>query len=335
MRDQEIPVVDLRPYFEGGESGKAAVAKAVDEACRAIGFLVISGHGVDETLIESMRKVSRRYFDLPTDEKLRLKMPPDRYRGYTPMGTEGLAASLDEVAPPDLKESFSIGPVDVIDDEYHSSERAGAFFAANTWPDQPGEMREVWESYYREMESLATSLMRIFALALDLPESWFDDKVDRHITNFSVIHYPEPEGDPVPGQLRAGAHTDYGSLTILQKDAAAGGLQVQRDDGSWLDVPNLPGTFVVNLGDLMAEWTNDRWRSTMHRVVLPDVESRSKSDRYSMTFFHQPNYDAVVECIPTCCDERNPARYGKTTSGEHVVMKINKHRAPDQVEAGN
>ncbi|MEM7500396.1 MAG: 2-oxoglutarate and iron-dependent oxygenase domain-containing protein [Pseudomonadota bacterium] len=335
MRDQEIPVVDLRPYFEEGESGKAAVARAVDKACRAIGFLVISGHRIDEALIESMRKVSRRYFDLPTDEKLRLKMPPDRYRGYTPMGTEGLAASLDEVAPPDLKESFSIGPVDAVDDEYHGSERAGAFFAPNTWPEQPGEMREVWESYYREMESLATSLMRVFALALDLPERWFDDKVDRHITNFSVIHYPEPDGDPVPGQLRAGAHTDYGSLTILQKDAAAGGLQVQRDDGSWIDVPNLPGTFVVNLGDLMAEWTNDRWRSTMHRVVLPDVDSRSKSDRYSMTFFHQPNYDAVVECIPTCCDEGNPARYGKTTSGEHVVMKINKHRAPDQVEAGN
>ncbi|MEM7278401.1 MAG: 2-oxoglutarate and iron-dependent oxygenase domain-containing protein [Pseudomonadota bacterium] len=332
MKDSvEIPVVDLAPYFEGTDAGKASVARAVDEACCAIGFLVISGHGIDETLIESMREVSRRYFDLPVDEKLRLKMPTDCYRGYTPIGTEGLAASLDQVAPPDLKESFSIGPVDAADDEYHSKSRAGPFFATNMWPEQPAEMREIWEAYYRVMESLATSLMRIFALALDLPEHWFDDKVDRHITNFSVIHYPEPKGEPIPGQLRAGAHTDYGSLTILQKDEADGGLQVQRDDGSWIDVPNLPGTFVVNLGDLMAEWTNDRWRSTMHRVVLPDMDRRGQSDRYSMPFFHQPNYDAVVECIPTCCSEDNPARYGKTTSGEHVVMKINKHRAPDQV----
>lgn len=329
MSNLEIPVIDLAAYFEGSERGKASVARAVDDACRAIGFLVISGHGVDEALSETMREVSGRYFDLATDEKLLLKMPSDCYRGYTPIGTEGLAASLDQVAPPDLKESFSIGPLNAADDEYHKGPQAGPFFADNTWPDQPEGMREIWEAYYRAMENLATSLMRIFALALDLPEHWFDDKVDRHITNFSVIHYPEPEGESIPGQLRAGAHTDYGSLTILQKDDAPGGLQVQGDDGSWIDVPNVPGSFVVNLGDLMAEWTNDRWRSTMHRVVLPDTESRGSSNRYSMAFFHQPNYDAVVECIPTCCTEDNPARYGKTTSGEHVVMKITKHRAPE------
>ncbi len=325
----EIPVIDLGPYFEGTEAGKASVALAVDQACRDIGFLVISGHGVEPELIDAMREVSKRYFDLPAEEKLRLRMPPDRYRGYTPIGTEGLAASLDQVAPPDLKESFSIGPVNAPDDVYHKGPQAGPFFADNNWPERPADMRATWEAYYLAMEKLATSLMRIFALALGLPEHWFDDKVDRHITNFSVIHYPEPRGDSPSGQLRAGAHTDYGSLTILQKDDAPGGLQVQDHDGSWIDVPHVPGSFVVNLGDLMAEWTNDRWRSTMHRVVMPETGQREVSDRYSMAFFHQPNYDAVVECIATCCSADNPARYGKTTSGEHVVMKIEKHRAPD------
>jgi len=331
MVTPSIPIIDIAPYFEGSPTGKQHVAEAVDRACREIGFLVISGHGIEPQTITAMREVSRRYFALPVEEKLRLRMPTDRYRGYTPMGSEGLAASLDQVAPPDLKESFSIGPVSVPNDEYHKGPQAGPFFADNFWPDQPEDMRAVWETYYLAMEQLATSLMRIFALALGLPEHWFDDKVDRHITNFSVIHYPEPVGDPPSGQLRAGAHTDYGSLTILQKDDAPGGLQVQGHDGSWLEVPHVPGSFVVNLGDLMAEWTNDRWRSTMHRVVMPDTEERSHSDRYSMAFFHQPNYDAVIECIPTCCSADRPARYGKTTSGEHVVMKIEKHRAPDQV----
>lgn len=333
MAIAEIPVIDIAPYLEGSEEDKRRVAAAVDQACRDIGFLVISGHGIAPELIAAMREVSQRYFALPTEEKLLLRMPVDRYRGYTPMGSEGLAASLDKVAPPDLKESYSIGPVRVPDDAYHKGPQAGPFFAENQWPEQPADMRRIWESYYLAMEALATSLMRIFALALDLPEHWFDDKVDHHITNFSVIHYPEPVGVPPSGQLRAGAHTDYGSLTILQKDDAPGGLQVQGQDGSWLDVPHIPGSFVVNLGDLMAEWTNDRWCSTMHRVVMPAPDQHGHSDRYSMAFFHQPNYDAVVECIPTCCSAEHPARYGKTTSGEHVVMKIEKHRAPDRVSS--
>lgn len=328
MSSMAIPVIDLSPYFEGTDTGKAAVAKAVDDACRSIGFLVIDGHGVDPELIAQMRQVSRAYFELPLEQKMQLKMPVDKYRGYTPMGTEGLAASLDEVAPPDLKESFSIGPVNAPDDDYHKGPQAGPFFADNDWPNQPAAMREIWESYYLEMERLAASLMRIFALALDMPENWFDDKVDRHITNFSVIHYPHPNTPPLPNQLRAGEHTDYGSLTIVQKDDAPGGLQVQTPDGDWIDAPHVPGSFVVNLGDLMSEWTNDRWRSTLHRVAVPPADAGGDTDRMSMTFFHQPNYDAVVECIPTCCSASNPARYGRTTSGEHVVMKITKHRQP-------
>jgi len=327
MSDSPVPVVDIGPYLAGSSVGKSQVAAAVDEACRNLGFLAISGHDIDPDLIESMLAISREYFARPVDEKMRQKMPPDRYRGYTPLGAEILAASLDEVTPPDLKESFSIGPTDVPNDGYHTVPAAGTFFAPNMWPEEPASLREVWTAYYAAMEGLATDLMRIFALALGLPEDFFDNKVDKHITNFSVIHYPDQATPPQPGQLRAGAHTDYGSLTILYQEAADGGLQVNTPDGSWRDVPAIPGTMVVNLGDLMAEWTNDRWRSTLHRVVNPP--NAAGCDRLSMPFFHQPNYDAVIECIPSCCSTDNPPRYGTTTSGAHVKAKIGKHREAD------
>ena len=324
----EVPLIDIAPFLNGSEADKQAVAAALDKACREIGFLVISGHGVSMDLIEDMHRVSRDYFALPYWEKLALKMPPDRYRGYTPPGGESLAYSLDEETPPDLKESFSIGPFDHALDAYHFGPAGARFFARNMWPERPADMRAVWERYFAEMERLAGDLMRIFALALGLEERWFEDKIGKHITNFSVIHYPGQKDAPAKDQLRGGAHTDYGSLTIVQTDTDVGGLEVERAGGVWAPVPWIPGTFAVNIGDLMAEWTNDRWVSTMHRVANPPRDKADQS-KTSLLFFHQPNYDAVVECLPTCVDAAHPAKYGKTTSGEHVTMKVNKHRAPD------
>jgi isopenicillin N synthase-like dioxygenase len=328
-----VPVIDIAAFFGADESARQQVAREVNAACTDIGFLVVTGHRVPAALIAEMRSVSRQFFDMPVDEKLRLRMPPDRYRGYIAVGNEALANSLDEQTPPDLKESFSIGPIDVPDDEYHRSAKPGNFFAANMWPEQPSAFKPVWERYYGEMESLSATLMRIFALGLGMDETFFDDKINHHITNFSVIHYPEQPKPPLPGQLRAGAHTDYGSLTIVKPDNAPGGLQVMTKEGTWMDVPNLEHGFVVNLGDLMAEWTNDRWVSTLHRVVNPPRGNALGSRRLSMTFFHQPNYDAVIECLPTCCSAERPARYSKTTSGEHVWMKITKQREPELAKA--
>jgi len=253
------------------------------------------------------------------------KMPPDRYRGYTPPGSETLALSLDEETPPDLKESYSCGPCGVGYDEYHFGAEGERFFALNVWPENPAGMQRLWESYYRELERLAADLMRIFAVALNLPERWFQDKIDKQIANFSVIHYPGQKDAPHAGQLRGGVHTDYGSLTIVQTDTDVGGLEVLRRDGGWAPVPWIDGTFAVNIGDLMAEWTNDIWVSTLHRVANPPRDKAHVS-KTSLLFFHQPNYDAVVECIPTCCSAERPARYERTTSGEHVTLKTKKQR---------
>ncbi|MBV8412740.1 MAG: isopenicillin N synthase family oxygenase [Alphaproteobacteria bacterium] len=329
-----IPLIDISRFLQGGEAERRALVREVGAACEELGFLLVCGHAVPYSLVEDMRRVSTAFFDLPLEEKLLYRMPPDRYRGYIAYGNEALAYSLDEKTPPDLKESFSIGPVDVPDDAYHRAATPANFFAPNMWPDRLIAFRTAWTDYYLGMEELAATLMRIFALALGMDEHFFDDKIDRHITNFSVLHYPPQREAPLPGQLRAGAHTDYGSLTIVKPDGAAGGLQVLGKDGTWLDVPHVADAFVVNLGDLMAEWTNDRWVSTLHRVANPPATAGAAARRLSMAFFHQPNYDAVIQCLPTCTTAERPARYGSTTSGEHVWMKINKHRAPEGAAKG-
>ena len=321
-----IPIIDIEPFLKGNKKQKQDVAGNINKACTNVGFLVITGHGVENNLIDSMYKVSEEYFNRPLWEKMKYKMPPDRYRGYTPFGSENLANSLDEISPPDLKESFSIGPFNHPSDEYHFGEAGSRYFAPNYWPSKPTEMQNVWENYYSEMERLSRDLMKIFAVSLGLKEDWFQDKIDKHITNFSVIHYPGQEiKKPRKNQLRAGAHSDYGSLTIVQTNTDIGGLEIKNKNNEWEPVPWVKGAFVVNLGDLMAEWTNDKWVSTMHRVVNPPVE-HSTTSKTSMTFFHQPNYDAIIECIPTCIQPGEVPKYEKITSGDHVTMKINKHR---------
>ena len=328
MADSPVPVIDIAPFLASGREDKARVAEQVDDACREIGFLVVSGHGVAQAQIDEMRDVTRAFFDLPHWEKLRVKMPTDRYRGLMTVGSEDVAYSMQEdEGAPDWRESYVTGPFDHAYDEYHYGPEGWRFFAANLWPDRPAEMRPLWEAYYLVMERLASDLMRIFACALGLSEEFFADKIDKHITNFIASYYPPQTTAPLPGQLRCGPHADYGSLTIVTSDTAIGGLQVLGRDGAWADVPCIPGTFVINLGDLMAEWTNDRWRSTLHRVVNPP-RTEAESSRLSLLFFHQPNYDALIECLPSCTDAANPPRYEPITSGAHVARKVDLSRRP-------
>jgi isopenicillin N synthase-like dioxygenase len=169
------------------------------------------------------------------------------------------------------------------------------------------------------MTALATELMRLFALGLDLPEHFFDDKVDRHFSNMSILYYPAFSRPSQPGQLRAGAHTDSGSLTFLQRDETPGGLEVLSGE-TWLAVPDIPGAFVVNLGDLMQDWTGGAWRSTLHRVVNPP--GLGKAARLSIAFFQQPNWDAMISPLPV----RGAVDRGfqPVNSGAHVRAKIAK-----------
>ncbi len=316
MKLLNVPVIDIAPFRLGSGADKRAVAAAVDRACRDIGFLVIRGHGVAPELIARTRAVSQDFFDLPIAEKMRVARPSiDVTRGYIGVDEESLARSRDPSAyGSDLNESFMIGPVDLPPDSYAFAPAAGKHFAPNIWPERPAALRDTWTEYYRNMGELAAVLMRIFATALELPEHYFDDKIDRHISRLRVRNYPAQLTPPEPGQIRAGAHSDYGSLTILATEDKPGGLQVCNAAGQWVDVPIVPDCFIINIGDLLARWTNDTWVSTLHRVVNPPVDAGTESRRQSLVFFHNPNYDAAIaNLVPGTL-----AKYPTTTSGDHL-----------------
>lgn len=320
----EIPIIDVGPFMEGTPDGVAAVGEQVNRACTEIGFFQIVGHGVPDDLIKRTYDSAKAFFARADADKAEVAQPaPDQVRGWSAVGREGLSYSLDEEAPGDLKEKMDMGPPHVDrSDPYFTGADAGPHFAPNVWPTEPIGMQPAWEEYFTAMSELSRQLMSTFAVALDLPIDFFDDRIDRHISMLRALNYPSQPDEPLPGQLRAGAHSDYGSLTIVRQEDRPGGLQVLTKSGDWADVPAIPGAFVVNIGDLMAEWTNDRWVSTMHRVVNPPRDLAEDSQRISLVFFHQPNYDAVVECLPTVLEPGEEPKYAPITSGEHLYNKF-------------
>ena len=171
------------------------------------------------------------------------------------------------------------------------------------------------------MRDLGNRLMSLFARGLGLPPGFFADKIDQQPNALRAINYPERDDAPLPGQLRAGAHTDYGTLTILRQDAV-GGLEVLDRGGRWTGVETVPGAFVINIGDLMARWTNDQWRSTLHRVVDPPVARRPPARRQSMPYFQNANWSAEITCLPTCLAPGETAPYEPVLAGPHLMGKF-------------
>ena len=298
------------------------MAELVDGACSTSGFLSITGHGIDQALIERMLEVTTAFFDLPLEEKLRYR-PADlaANRGYAAEGTEALSYSIGEESPPDLFEAFHIGR-EVVPPGV-DADAAAAYMAPNVWPGRPDGFRDTWLASWDAVEELGLVLVDVFAAALGQPDGWFRPFVDRSISVMRANNYERRAGapDPLDGQLRMGAHSDYGSLTILLADRVEG-LQLRGDDGAWHDVLPAPGAFLVNLGDLLAEWTNDRWRATMHRVVPPPASVDGPVRRRSIAWFQQPNHDAVIEVLDSCTSDDDPPRYPVTTSGEHLMAKL-------------
>jgi isopenicillin N synthase-like dioxygenase len=328
MAEAAIDVIDIGPYLAGDPAGTKRVVHAVRAACERIGFLVIAGHGVPDALVRRIFDVSTRFFDLPLAEKLAVRSDdPGIPRGYSALASKSLGRTYGLDTPPDLREQFFIGPLDDWAAHFQRFPGAAKVYAPNVWPARPTELREVFAAYYRAQERLARDLMRIFALALGLTEAWFDGAIDRHFSTCPSNLYPEPSGEPLPGQLRTGPHTDFGSLTILAVNDAPGGLQVLLPDGAWHDVRPARGHFVVNLGDMMGRWTNDRWKSTVHRVVNPPREQATGSRRQTVGFFLHPNYDAQVACLPTCTDADHPPRYVPILAGEHMLAKLERREA--------
>lgn len=309
----QVPIIDLGRARTGGVAERRRVAGAIDEACREIGFFAIAGHGVSTELVDDLRRKAHAFFELPMSSKLAARHPvPGTNRGYHPAGGEALAAANDAVAPPDLKEYFHVGPVDAAADAYYTSALGRRHFEPNIWPATPAGFPDVVTVYYRAMSALIVFLMRLAALALDVEETFFDDKVHRSIGTMRLNYYPASATPPIPGQLRASAHTDYGGFTILSGEDVPGGLQVRTRDGHWIDVATSPTTFVVNIGDLLMRWTNDRWLSNLHRVVNPPADGPPRA-RLSIAFFSHPNYDVLIECLPS----QGTPRHAPVLSGEY------------------
>ena len=308
MTQNQFPIIDIAPFLAGDRGGRGRhVAEAIRSACEDIGFFIIIGHGVPDELIMRLYNISRDFFDLPNEQKARVGKTGDLLGGlmYFPIMAENLAASIGQKTPADFKESLDYGPG----------------FYGDRWPSEPAGLQAVWLAYYETMGDLAAHLGRIFALAIGLPETYFVPMFDSHHSSLRVLNYPEQEEAPLPGQLRAGAHSDYGFLTILRSEASAGGLQAQHRNGEWIDVPAIDDAYVVNIGDAMMRWTNDRWQSTLHRVVNSPADARAGSRRQSIPFFHNPNKDAVIECLDAFSGPESPARYPPIAYGEYAELK--------------
>ena len=322
-QEGHIPVVDIGGFESGGPELRRRIAGDVAQALETIGFLTIAGHGVPAPIMSAMRDKFRAFYDLPIDEKRKSANPSRNLnRGYTPPGEQNIASTDDGVARPDLREAYPFGRFDLPDDPYYSAIDAAYAYEANIWPAGVPEFVATTKQYYRALEALNQRMLRIFATALELDENFFVNKFDRHASVLRGMNYFDQTEDPIPGQLRCAAHADYGTHTFLQIENAPGGLQVLNREGSWIDVDPAPGTFVVNIGDLMMNWTNDRWLSNQHRVVNPPAGPRHGTRRQSIAFFVQPTYDAVIECIPTCKLPGEKAKHPPVLAWEHRHAKL-------------
>lgn len=309
-----VPVIDLGPLGGTDAAAKRRTAQAIGRACEDVGFLYIANHGVPQALIDRTFAEAHRFFALPLAEKMKIPLKASaNYRGYFPLKEE----KTDVTAMGDLKEGFDLmrelGPDD-------PDVRAGKpLHGPNQWPAEavlPG-FRAAILDYYAAMEALAKRLMRGMALSLDLDEHWFADKLKKPLAYLRLLHYPPQPGTIDEREIGCGAHSDYGCLTILAQDQV-GGLQLRNSAGEWIEAPPIPGTFVINLGDQMARWTNERFQATPHRVI-----NRSGRERYSIPFFFDPDYDAVIECLPSCQGPDNPPKHKPITGGEHLLGMLN------------
>ena len=332
----DLPLIDLSPMWS--DSTDLRIIKKlqaqIDLALRETGFLCVKGTPYTPEYIGHVQSVAQRYFDQPAEVKMKNAAIQYKSRGYTGLGEQGLSYASDDeelkqntTQPPDLFERYRIGP---IEDFAHLGPRVEPFlnsaYAPNQWPDHPSDFEPVMRDFYQSMNHLSCKLMQLFAMTLELDRHWFDHKIDRGMSSLAINHYPSQNQPPLPGQLRAGAHTDFGTLTIVAATSGPGGLQIRdRVNKQWVDVDTSPDCFVVNIGDMMAQWTNDRWVSTVHRVINPPLDPHQDNKRLSLVFFHQPNPDALVTCIPTCCSNEHPAKYPDTLAGDYISKKINRN----------
>jgi isopenicillin N synthase-like dioxygenase len=307
---EQIPIIDVSGLRSAALADRQAVAAELGKACREVGFFYVINHGIPDAVRAGVFQAAKDVFALSPEDKesVSIKLSPEN-RGYVGFGTE----RLDEAAAPDQKEAYNIG-LDLPPDD--PEVLAGVpLRGPNLWPPVPGWREKVLD-YFNACDALLKDIHRGFALDLGVAEDYFADKLDRAASFLRLLHYPAKSDGAPAGELGAGAHTDYGNLTILATDGVAG-LQVRRRDGAaWLDAPHVEGAFVCNIADCLMRWTNDVYVSTPHRVLSPAQE------RYSVAFFGDANPNALVETLPTCLAPGEVPRYAPITSGEYLIQRL-------------
>jgi isopenicillin N synthase-like dioxygenase len=308
---EEVPILDLSPLLAGEDL--TALAATLRHACETTGFFYVEHHGVPQSVIDAVFAATRRYFDLPLDERLKMKIDDRFRRGYMPQGINQHPGYA-----PDLKESYELAQDLPLDDP---DVVAGLpLHGPNRWPAEHPWLREAAEAYYAETLALGLRLLRVFAVSLALPEDFFLQYCRKPMVQTRLFHYPPaaPIDTAASGLAAFGVapHTDYGMITLLTQDPI-GGLELQKRDGEWIGAPFIPGTFVINLGDLFKVWTNEIYVSNPHRVV-----NRTGRERYSIPTFFNLDYDAPVTCLPSCQSADNPPKYAPIKSGDYLVSRF-------------
>ncbi len=323
-----VPVVDITAYVRDGDAAQRhRVAEAMDDACRSVGFVQIVGHAIAPRVTDALAQAMDDLFGLPLEVKKSYRGKPTVNRGYTAPVSESLSLSLgveSATCMNDFFEAFNIG------------RPASAFptltlphddYAENVWPTQLPDFESAVSAYFDEASRVARTLTAVFADALGLERGFFDRFTDHSVDVMRMNNYALPPGtvDLDADLTGMGEHTDYGIVTVLWADRVPG-LQVLGHDGSWHDVEPLESALLMNLGDLTARWTNERWLSTLHRVKPPVVDGTIERRR-SAAFFHDGNIDAVVAALPSCIGVGAEPIYPPVTVAEHLAAKLAGSRA--------
>jgi isopenicillin N synthase-like dioxygenase len=323
-----VPTVDICPYVGAGSArDRRRVAREIDDAGRTVGFVQIVGHGIAAEVTDGLADAMDGFFDLPLETKNSYRTPPEINRGYAPPNSESLSLTLGLEATDGMNDFFEAFNIGVPAGDHPDLGLPPEFYAQNVWPAGLDGFAEAVSRYFTEAGRVARTLTTIFAAALGLPPGFFAGYTDHSLDVLRMNNYALPPGTgPVGGELTGmGEHTDFGIVTVLWADQVAG-LQVLDAAGGWHDVCPSDGALLVNLGDLMARWTNERWLSTLHRVRPPIVDGTIRRRR-SAAFFHDGNVDATISTVPSCLADGEAARYQPITIADHLQAKLAGSRA--------
>ncbi|OLT09209.1 hypothetical protein BJF78_31240 [Pseudonocardia sp. CNS-139] len=314
-----VPVVDISGFLAGADPGPAAAA--VRDACERVGFLQVTGHGVAQHLLDAVVATMERLVALPPDVLDGLASPTGHpFRGVRTQRDERGDVQVQRLQV----NRFDDGDAAVAGGV---PQAYADYFHPNVWPDEVPGLEAAWRECFAATRGLGLRIMQLFALALDLPQTYFDPALAVDVSTFSANHYPAQRTLSTPDEPRVifPAHTDSGVLTVLYQTGDYTGLQIFAADRTWIDVPVVAGSFVINIGDLMARWTNGRWTSTTHRVVASYEAGRS---RVSIPTFYLPAIDTVVEPLPSCVGDGTP-RFEPVTpyAWESIFLKRSSARA--------